>query len=397
MGKIKKIVLWSLIVLGIAFTIDLIYIFVKVNFGLSEVPSFCTVSDFIDCDGVAQTKYSVFLGIPLAIWGMLLYSLFAFLLITPKLREKFPNSIFALFKNPYSYIASFGLLSFCISMCLALVQLYAIEKVCVMCVGTYFIDLFIALCAKTPKTFFLQDIKNTILDFFEGVKKYTLLFIIVVIASVSLLGYLTASNVLAPNLKQQNKYAEFQKDKNQFGIKGNVLGNEEGAIKVYIFSDFMCPFCRVANSMVHKLALKNKNVSIKHMNFPLDSSCNKYIHQEIHPGACNLALYAIAAKKQDNYWGMTNLIYDNRPSSEDELLKLAKEEGFDIEKLKKDVNSKDVYNELLLQIEFAMGYKVEATPSFVIDDILYTGAMPFDTLLERTKQAYNRHQKNDKK
>ena len=39
-----------------------------------------------------QTTYSVFLGIPLAVWGLILYLLFTFLMIVPKLNEKFPNN-----------------------------------------------------------------------------------------------------------------------------------------------------------------------------------------------------------------------------------------------------------------------------------------------------------------
>jgi len=392
MDKKKNLILWILIVAGVICTLDLTYIFFKVNLNLSAEPSFCSVNSFVDCDGVAKTNYSAFLGIPLALWGLILYSLFTFLMIAPKLDKKFPNKIFALFKNPYSYIASFGLLSFCISICLAILSIFEINKICLMCFVTYFIDLFIALVAKTPKSFFVTDIKNTIKDFLEGVKKYTALFIIVVFAGFSALYYLNTSNILSPNMTIQNPYEEYYKmEKNIYATKGNILGHQDGPIKVYVFSDFLCPHCKIANIMSHKLAKENNKVQIFHINFPLDSSCNKYITNNMHPGACVLASYAIASKKQNKYWDMTSLIYDNSPNSEEALLKLAKENNFDIEKLKKDVNSKEVQEELLTQIDFAIKTNINATPSFMISDIKYEGAMPYDELMLKTEQAYKRY------
>ncbi|MBU4035957.1 MAG: hypothetical protein KKA35_05965, partial [Proteobacteria bacterium] len=32
--------------------------------------SFCAISKAINCDTVSQSPYSVFLGVPLAIWGV---------------------------------------------------------------------------------------------------------------------------------------------------------------------------------------------------------------------------------------------------------------------------------------------------------------------------------------
>ena len=266
MGKVRKIILWILIILGLIISGDLIYIFVKSNFIASAPASFCSINSFIDCDGVAKTEYSAFLGVPLAVWGFILYSLLAFLMLVKKLNEKFPNTIFKLFKNPNSYIASFALLSFCISISLACISIFKINKICVMCFATYFIDLFIALTAKS-KGFFIQDIKNTIADFIQGVREYTILFLIVITVFFGTLGYLNYSNILTPNAGG-NPYEKYQKlEKNPWAVQGNVLGNEKAPIQVFVYGDFMCPFCRISNMFVHKLAKDNPNVIIRHMNY----------------------------------------------------------------------------------------------------------------------------------
>ena len=71
---------WSLITLAVGFVIvfALINIYNNVNIlGVKEA-SFCHINDLIDCDGVSQTKYAQFLGIPLCLWGLFFY-LFIFL------------------------------------------------------------------------------------------------------------------------------------------------------------------------------------------------------------------------------------------------------------------------------------------------------------------------------
>ena len=74
--KFDKLRFWSiliLIIIGIALCIELSLIFYKTNFLSFYEPSFCTVSELIDCDGVARTPYSVSMGVPNALWGLILY------------------------------------------------------------------------------------------------------------------------------------------------------------------------------------------------------------------------------------------------------------------------------------------------------------------------------------
>ena len=77
---------------------------------------------------------------------------------------------------------------------------------------------------------------------------------------------------------------------------------------------------------------------------------------EIHPGACMLAKYALAAERQGAYWDMVSAIYDNLPNSEEEILNLADKLQIDKNKLHNDAYSDDVQNDLMKQIEKAMKF-----------------------------------------
>lgn len=398
MTKNKRIILTILLIIALILTSDLVFIYFKENFIAGAAPSFCNINSVIDCDGVARTPYALVFGIPLAIWGTILYLVLLFLTYVDKINEKLNFEILKVFKNPESYIAVLGLFSFCCSMVLAPISFFVIKKICILCFATYFIDLAIALVAKTDK-FFIKDIKDTILDFIAGAKKYLILFLAVLILGAGFLTYTTKSLVLSPALKEQRDNQEMQKSflefqnmkTNIYAIKGNTLGNPDGKIVIYLYSDFMCPFCKVTNTMAHKLAKEEKDIIIYHINFPLDMECNPVIKNMIHPGACMLARYALAAEKQGAYWDMASAIYDNLPFNEDAVLNLADKIGINKEQLKKDAYGEDVISDLDKQIQKAINFGIKGTPTIVIDDIEHRSALPYPKLKELVKQARARH------
>ena len=100
MDKKKTIFIAIFALIGLALTLELAFIFFKVNFNEQYAASFCSVNNLIDCDGVAKTNYSLFLGIPLALWGMFYYFLTLFLNFVHIIQDKFKNTIFDVFKNP---------------------------------------------------------------------------------------------------------------------------------------------------------------------------------------------------------------------------------------------------------------------------------------------------------
>ena len=76
------------------------------------------------------------------------------------------------------------------------ISIYVIHKICALCFCTYFVDLFIAITALAGT--FVEDIKNTIVDFIDGAKKYFALFIICLIGFVTTLYYLDETMIFSP-------------------------------------------------------------------------------------------------------------------------------------------------------------------------------------------------------
>ncbi len=395
-SKFKFFAILILTLIGIALCIELSIIFYKTNFLVDASRSFCAISELIDCDGVAKTPYSLSMGVPNAIWGLILYLVFLMLLFVDRIQNKFKNTIFDVFENPSSYIASLALLSFGISMILAFISIFKIHKICTLCFCTYIIDLFIAFFAK-GKGFFIEDIKTTIKDFIKGAKKYFALFIIVLIAFISTLIYLDRSLILSPKLKKERINKEFyEATYNKYAVKGNFLGKKDAKITINIYSDYNCPFCRITNTMIHKAA-KEESIKVNEYNFPIDTKCNKKVYFTLggHESSCLASKYALAAKKQEKFWDVSNVLFYKSYQTDDDIINFLKEAKIDMDydKLRKDANSESVNKELQSEIELVHSLGVNGTPTLEINGVMYLGGMPYDELITKIKTEIKRESK----
>lgn len=385
MDKALKKKIWVVVLSFIGFitTIKLAMIYYDANFNPYALASFCSINEFIDCDSVAKTTESQFLGIPLAYWGMFLYLFMIMLVFADKLKNIKFLGFLEVFKNPLDYVASLGLLSFIISMTLLFVSLHEIKMLCILCAATYILNLIIGLVAVDFKEGgFVKAVKQSVLDFVDAikVKKYLAMFIAVMVLACGALTYTTMSNVFTPQVKRKKEFKEFVRaEYNMYAVNGNQLGDPEGKVLVEIYSDYRCPMCRSHNIMMHKLAKELKNVKFVHHNFPLCTDCNPYIQNSIlgHEDSCMLARYAYAAEKQGNLWGMNTVLFDAKPKNEEEVLALAAKMRLDVKKLEKDANSMEAMQALRKDIELAAKQGFNGTPVTVVNGKSHIGVKTY--------------------
>ncbi len=384
----KKIWVMFFAIVGFLTTIKLAVIYYDSNFNPYALPSFCSINSFIDCDGIAQTTHSQFFGIPLAYWGMSLYVFMMFLLFVDKLKNIKFLGFLEVFKNPLAYISSLGYISFAISMVLAGISVFEIHKLCILCVCTYFINFIIAIIATDLSNGAIgiyESFKTSVIDFIDAlkIKRYLAAFVAVVIVASSVLAYTTLSYCFTPqvkNYKELKKYVEMKE--NPFKASGNVLGDANGKLTVYIYTDYRCPICKTYNLITHRAAQELGNFKIVHKNLPLDDSCNPNLRGSMHEGACMLAKYSLAAENQGKFWDLNSELFEKQPKTEDDVLHLAKSMGFDTIKLRKDANSEKTEERLQQDIQDATDLNIQGTPTIVIDGKVYTGIKPYYDLKE---------------
>lgn len=378
----KKITVLIITLIGFVTTIKLAIIYYNANFNPYALSSFCTVNDFIDCDGIAKTTESQFFGIPLAYWGMFLYAFIILMLFVDKLKNIKFLKFLEVFKNPYSYIAALGVISFTISIVLLCLSLFEIKKLCVLCAFTYLLNLLIGVIAARDIGF-EQAFKQSFIDFKDALKirPYAIAFGIVILIAASFLTYTSVSYVFAPQLKRQKEFKEFTKAKtNKYAVSGNILGVENPKVILHAYTDYRCPMCFAYNIMIHKLAREIKNVEIIHHNMPLDTECNKYLRREFHKGSCMMAKYAVAAEKQGKFWDMNNMLFEKQPKNVEEIIEIARKLNLDIDKLQEDANSLETLHKIQADIDEAYSLNINGTPSTAINGKSHVGIKSYADL-----------------
>jgi uncharacterized membrane protein/predicted DsbA family dithiol-disulfide isomerase len=99
--------------------------------------SFCAISDKLNCDTVAMSKYSVIAGLPIAYWGVLFYALIIILLIWGIVQHKQ--------SWPWGLITLLNLWALSMSTYLLLVSEFIIHSYCLMCISIYVVNFVSAV------------------------------------------------------------------------------------------------------------------------------------------------------------------------------------------------------------------------------------------------------------
>lgn len=367
----KRTLIAIIAALGFCTTVELAVVYYNALFAVDAAPSICSVSEFIDCDGVARTNESQFFGIPLAYWGMFWYA-FVFLMLKARdLKEHKLFKFMEVFKNPLDYIAVLGLFSFIVSITLLCISLFQIKKLCIFCAVTYVLNLIIALIATRPieEFSFLGSLKQSVLDFLDAIKikKYAIAFALVVLAGVAVLTYTSTTLIFAPHVKHNKEFKSLKNAKiKDYLISGNDLGSADAPIKVYVYSDFDCPSCRYLHIQLYYLAKKYDNIQFVHKNYPLDQDCNKFLPFPGHTTSCMKARYAEAALMQGKYLDFAAHVFAEQPDTEEKVLKIAEDLGLDMAKLKKDAKSPAVKAIIEQDIKDALHVGLSGTPGMYI-------------------------------
>ncbi len=379
MKKSKRIIITLLASAGLVLSIELCFIYYNANFAVNAKPSICSINSSLDCDSVARTAYSQFLGIPLACWGVFLYCFFLFMAFADKLQNIRFLGFLKVFKNPSSYIFCIALFSFVMSMCLFFISWLKIDSFCIFCLMTYFIDLFIAITAKNRGTAedelnnkkrlsAADEFKISFNDFLDAVKikGYLIAFIFVVLIASGVLAYTEISDILAPQVSIQK---ELKKSFKQYSgdIDGTRIGGSDAELVIHEFMDFNCKGCFIADLYIHRIMNEFENVAVVQHNMPLDGACNHNLQKgKGHDGSCLKSYYALAAANQNKYWQMGAVLFDDEIKSEKEILEKARLIDIDIRKLKADAHSEEVKQEVADSIKEADSRGIDGTPTLFI-------------------------------
>ena len=375
----SKYTICLLAFLGLWISVELCYIYFNANFVPNSGASFCSINTVIDCDAVARTAFSSFLGVPWAVYGICFYLFVMFLTLFPFEKIEF----FKNFKNTQSYI--FTLSSFAVinSVILWTISTMVIHKICLLCYILYGVNLFLLVFSKIgkPVVSHYKDSFNDLINIISD-KRWLVIVFLFVLISIATLITINITKIFIPavnnNIQEQNMSSVSGKT---YQPHGNILGAKNAKLVIHEYTDFQCPYCSISNSMMYRLVNEVPGVRVEHHDFPLNKQCNPLVKASSHQYSCLAIYYARAAKKQGKYWDYITLLFDNQENlPESKLIELAKSINLDTEKLKKDAYSPEVKEGLASDIDRAGSLNVTATPTYFIGIKKYEGLMPYPEL-----------------
>lgn len=386
--KNKKYILFLLAFLGLVISAELSFIYYHANFVPEAGPSFCKINDVIDCDAIAKTAFSTFLGVPWAIYGICFYLFVLFLALFPFNKVEF----FKNFKNPESYVFTLSTFAIVNSVILWIISSIVIHKICLLCYILYGVNFFLFVFSKLDKSILnhykdsFEDFKNIISD-----KKWLIIIISGILLSIALLITINVTQIFTPPVNNNFQSQAMQPEgEDTYHPHGNILGSKNPRLVIKEYTDFQCPYCAISNSMLNRLVNEVDGVMIEHHDFPLNKSCNALVKVSPHKYSCEAIFYARAAKKQGKYWDYINLLFNNQQDlSEPKLIELAKSINLNIDQLKKDAHSPEIKNSLQEDIDQARNFNIEATPTYFIGIKKYEGLMPYPQLKETVLENLN--------
>lgn len=330
--------------------------------------SFCAVSAAVNCNSVAESSWAVFLGVPVAVWGLVGYGLMGALALAGLSRRR-PHAAWTV--GLLYLLTGVSLVG---AVVLAVISKAVIESWCLVCMVSWAVSLGLFLVAR-------YELRRSRLPAVTAVRKdlvalagSTALSAVFVGGTLALVGGLV---ILYP------RYWETPVRQGPGGLATGVtedgspwIGSADPTVTLTSFSDYECPHCAKENFGFREVLEQHPKLRLVFRHYPLDSSCNPVISGPFHLQACRLALATTCAAEQGKFWELSDAVFRTTGKGDADLPALVREAGVDPERLKACMESERAKRKLAADVHDGMRFDIRGTPAFVHDGRMYEGGIP---------------------
>ena len=156
------------------------------------------------------------------------------------------------------------------------------------------------------------------------------------------------------------------------------FGDPRAPLELVEYGDYECPYCGKAYPIIKDIQQRiGSDLKFVFRNFPL---------AKIHPHAFSAAVATEAAGRQDKFWGMHDLVFENQKTLDVEnIFHFADLLRLDIERFSNSIQEKALIEKVEKDFESGLRSGVNRTPTFFINGIKYNGGWSGDQLLAYLK------------
>jgi protein-disulfide isomerase/uncharacterized membrane protein len=332
--------------------------------------SFCAIDRKVNCDIVARSSYAVLLGVPVATWGILAYAVAAVTALWG-LRSRRPLLVTGLGLDlALAYVAA--------SVGFAAVSIWLISAVCLLCIATYAINVLFLGCMVFAAR--AVGIRAALAQPFRDLGARPLHYLGIALLPLAVALALMASHPAYWHNTPATHRPVPSAPTLPHGVEpggGHFIGALDPVVTVVEFSDYECPFCRVAHTQLRSLVERfPTRLRVVHRHYPLDLSCNPSLTSRMHENACFAAMIAECAGRQNRFWQANDYLFaearmmNSRPISE-----IAHDIGLDATALESCLRAEGPRS-VGLDVDEGNRLNIRGTPTFLVEGKTYTGNLP---------------------
>lgn len=349
--------------------------------------SFCAISDTIDCNSVALSRYSSYMGVPTSAYGVAFYSLVIILILRAMLAQK--DGVVSVYNQSTKLLLTLSLIGIVPTVGLALVSFFVLKTLCLMCALSYLIN-FVLLERAWHK---VAESSGEPASLGESIKNLSMATWFFMFASLLFPLWLLPQVVdtLVAEAKQMDDgvlkatlLSHLAAEPRTFNLSNAPsVGPENAKLVVVEFSDFQCPYCaRSAETIPSLMKAYGDSVRYVFKNYPLSSDCNPNIKHAGHSLACQAAktgqcVFKLSGStaffeyKYEVFAAQSSMSLESLRNTAERILGAKKSE------LEACVKSTETHQEILDQVAEGFAAKLEGTPTqFLNGRVLASGHLP---------------------
>ncbi len=324
-----------LALLGIALSVVLQALHVRAYLQ-PDASSFCAITPTFDCSRVALNPYSVFLGVPVPLWGALG---FVTILVAAWLRSVWLRPLAVL-----AVLASLVLLG---------VEILWVKSVCLLCEAVHATALALGFTVWRAGSEWIvpQDAKGALFSIFALPVGTLVAFLAFAPRYFELFNWKT--DVTLPNGKTEQGY--------------HWLGAVTPQLTVEEFTDYSCPFCQVAaQHLLKQVIRKPRALRIVRRQFPRTHCVDGFICQPLRLAYC--------ADEQGKFWQADRWLFAHASGKvRVEIETAARDISLDLAKLRSCLVRPEVLARAARESDEALNLGYGGTPTYVVSGKVVSG------------------------
>ena len=363
---------------GLGASIGAAYVHYRLLFDPRYV-SFCDVSSTVSCTQVYLSRYSLFEGIPIALFGAIWFAVAGLLAVAglaapATVRESVPGYLFVLSTAALAIVLYLGYVSFVL-----------LKTVCVLCLITYAAVIGLFLVSGAATSFPMTTLPR------RAMRDLRVLLSSPLAIALAVLFFAGAASTLAFFPREgsvpveavtatQDQRSEFIR---WFASQPRVpliIPNDGAKVLVVKFNDFQCPPCRQTylnyKSIFAKYDAEQPGaVRIVYKDYPLDATCNQYVPANgPHPSACVAAVAVRLASFHNRGEAMGEWLFANQPTLNPPVVRQAARDVGQVDNF--DARYQSTLE--LVKGDIALGHQlgVKSTPTFFVNGVKMEGGFP---------------------